>query len=186
MELMEVIRDRRAVRNFSNQPVSQSTVQGLIQAAVLAPSAMNRQPWAFAASIDRAFIESMAAHARDFLLKHFPASGPEVELRSMIENPEFVLFYHAPALVLVFATSDAAQDAEDCCLAAHNLMLAARDKGIRSCWIGLARPWLSQPATMEKLDLPLNYRIVAPIVLGYPKEWPESHGRNEPEIHWIR
>ena len=185
MELMEVIRNRRAVRDFSNQPVSQSKVEDLIHAAVLAPSAMNRQPWAFAVSTDRAFIESMAAQARDFLLKHFPASGPEVELRSMIENPDFVLFYHAPALILIFATSDSSQDAEDCCLAAQNLLLAARDKGIGSCWIGLARPWLSQPETVEKLDLPRNYRIVAPIVLGYPKEWPESHGRNEPEIHWI-
>jgi nitroreductase len=185
MQLMEVLRSRRAVRNFSSQPVSQSVLEELIQAAVLAPSAMNRQPWAFAVSIDVTFIETMAAEAKSFVLEHFPRSGPEAELRSMIENADYEIFHHAPALILIFATSGAAQDAEDCCLAAQNLMLAARDKGIGSCWIGLARPWLSQPATMEKLNLPLNYRIVAPIILGYPAEWPESHGRREPVIHWI-
>ena len=30
-----------------------------------------------------------------------------------------------------------------------------------------------------------NYHVVAPIVLGYPKAWPESHGRNPAEIHWL-
>lgn len=182
---MEVIRSRRAVRNFRKKPVTQSAVKKLIHAAVLAPSAMNRQPWAFAVSIDPKFIDYMATQARAFLLEHFPAAGPLVELRSMIESPGYVLFHHAPALVLIFATSDTSQDSEDCCLAAQNLMLAARDEGLGSCWIGLARPWLSEPATMQKLDLAPNYRIVAPIVLGYPEEWPESHGRKEPTIHWL-
>ena len=185
MQLMEVLRSRRAVRNFSSQPVTQSAVEELIQAAVLAPSAMNRQPWAFAASVDPTFIQPMAAQAKSFVLEHFSGSGLEPELRGMIENPDYQIFHHAPALILVFATSGAAQDAADCCLAAQNLMLAARDKGIGSCWIGLARPWLSQPEALEKLNLPPNYRIVAPIILGYPAEWPESHGRKEPVIHWI-
>lgn len=185
MELSEVIRSRRAVRDFSRQPVSQSTVQELIHAAVLAPSSMNRQPWAFAVSLDPEFIESMSKQAKDFVRDHFPVTGPEKELRGMIEKPDYVLFHHAPSLVLIFATSSATQDAEDCCLAAQNLMLEARDKYLGSCWIGLARPWLSQPATMESLGLPRNYRIVAPIVLGYPKEWPKAQGRKEAVIHWI-
>jgi nitroreductase len=95
------------------------------------------------------------------------------------------VFYHAPALVLVMAQSAATQAIEDSCLAAQNLLLAARDQGIGSCWIGFARPWLNLPSTKKELALPEGYTVVAPIVLGYPKAWPESHGRKPAEIHWL-
>jgi len=75
--------------------------------------------------------------------------------------------------------------AEDCCLAAENLMLAARDEGLGTCWIGFARPWLDLPSTKHEMGLPAGHHVVAPIVLGYPKAWPESHGRNPAEIHWL-
>jgi nitroreductase len=78
-----------------------------------------------------------------------------------------------------------AQAIEDCCLAAENLMLAARDEGVGTCWIGFARPWLNLPSTKHELELPANYHVVAPIVLGYPKAWPASHGRDPAEIRWL-
>ena len=69
---------------------------------------------------------------------------------------------------------------EDSCLAAQNLMLAARDEGIGSCWIGFGRAWLNLPSTKKELALADNCHAVAPIVPGYPKMWPESHGRKPP------
>ena len=48
MELMEVIRNRRAVREYTDTSIDRATIERLIEAAVLAPSAMNLQPWAFA------------------------------------------------------------------------------------------------------------------------------------------
>ena len=101
----------------------------------------------------------------------------------MLEDPQYTLFYHAPALVVVLAKSSGTQSAEDCCLAADHLILAARNEGVGSCWVGLARPWLDLPATKAELKLPEQYSVVAPIVLGYPKAWPESPGRNSAEIH---
>jgi nitroreductase len=58
-------------------------------------------------------------------------------------------------------------------------MLAARDEGLGSCWIGFARPWLDLSATKAEPKLPERYHVVAPIVLGHPRAWPESHGRNK-------
>ena len=103
----------------------------------------------------------------------------------MLEDPQFALFYDAPALVVVLAKSAATQSAEDCCLAAENLMLAARSEGLGSCWIGFARPWLDLPATKAELNLPEHYHLVAPIILGYPTAWPESHGRKAAETYWL-
>jgi len=85
----------------------------------------------------------------------------------------------------VLAKSMEPQASEDCCLAAENLMLAARDEGLGTCWIGLSRPWFNLPSTKRELSLPQQYEVVAPIILGQPKAWPESHGRHPAEIHWI-
>jgi nitroreductase len=133
MELMDVISGRRAVREFTADPVDRATVQRLIDGAILAPSAMNLQPWAFAVLLDWERIETYAKRAKDWLLASLSQS-------SFLEDPQFVLFYHAPALLLVLAKSSDAQAAEDCCLAAENAMLAARNEGLGSCWIGFARP----------------------------------------------
>ncbi|MBZ5644888.1 MAG: nitroreductase family protein [Acidobacteriia bacterium] len=186
MELTDVILNRRAVREYTNAAIDRATVERLIEAAVLAPSAMNLQPWAFAVLLDRDRIEGYAKRAKEWLLASLSQSSYDPSIRHMLEDPKFALFYHAPALVVVLAKSSGTQAAEDCCLAAENLMLAARNEGLGTCWIGFARPWLDMPATKADLKVPEHYHVVAPIVLGHPKAWPESHGRKPAEIHWLR
>lgn len=186
MELMDVVKSRRAVRDYTDVPIERSVVERLIDAAVLAPSAMNLQPWAFAVLLGRDRIEGYAKRAKDWLLASLSQTSYEPSIRHMVEDPQYVLFHRAPALVLVLAKSSGTQGAEDCCLAAENLMLAARNEGLGSCWIGFARPWLDLPATKAEVKIPERYHVVAPIVLGYPKVWPESHGRNPAEIYWLR
>jgi len=185
MNVMDAIRNRRAVREYSNAPIARSTVESLLEAAVLAPSAMNMQPWSFAVSLNPHQIDRWAEQAKLWLMDHLPPMKMEAAARAILEQPGYSVFYHAPALVLILAKSADTQAAEDCCLAAQNLMLAARDQGIGSCWIGFARPWLDLPSTKRELNLPENYHVVAPIILGVPKEWPETHGRTPAEIRWL-
>jgi nitroreductase len=185
VELMEVLRKRRAVRDYNGAPISRQVIERLVEAAILAPSAMNLQPWAFAALIDSKRIDAYAERARKWLLDNPAETGIGNEAIEILEKPGFNIFHHAPALVLVLAQSPARQASEDCCLAAQNLMLAARNEGIGSCWIGFARPWLNLPATKKELALPEAYCVVASVVLGYPSAWPESHGRKPAEIHWL-
>ena len=191
MELMNAIKQRRAVREYTDRPIERSTVEKLIDAAILAPSAMNLQPWAFAVVLGKDRVSDYGKRAQTWLLANFSQTSfgrtsQGARLRQMLEDPKYVIFHHAPALVIVLAKDSEFQSAEDCCLAAEILMLAARDEGIGTCWIGLSRPWLDLPATKRELGLPENYQVVAPMVLGYPKAWPESHGRNPAEVHWLR
>jgi nitroreductase len=185
MELGNVIRDRRSIREYTDSRVERPLIERLINSAILAPSAMNLQPWTFAVLLDRAHIEDYAHRAKNWLLTKLAESTYPPSIRRMIEDPNFVLFYHAPALVLVIAKSSQDQAKEDCCLAAQTLMLAARDEGLGSCWIGLSRPWFNLSSSKLELGLPEHYHIVAPIVLGYAKAWPEPHGRNPAEIRWL-
>lgn len=185
MELMDVLRNRRAVRSYTSDPITRQVIERLVGAAILAPSAFNLQPWAFAALLDARRIDSYAERARRWLLDNPDETGFGGHAREVLGRPGFSLFHQAPALVIVMTPSAARQSTEDCCLAAQNLMLAARDEGIGSCWIGFARPWLNLPATKQELGLAEKYTVVAPIVLGYPAAWPESHGRKPAEIHWL-
>jgi len=146
---------------------------------------MNLQPWAFAALLDPNRVDAYAERAKSWLLANFSQTPFDASLRSLLEDPNYSLFHHAPALVLVLAKASHAQALEDCCLAAGNLILAARDEGLGTCWIGLSRPWLNLPEIKAELGLPGPYHVVAPIVLGHPKVWPASHGRNSAEIHWV-
>ena len=185
METIDAMRRRRAVREYSDAPIGRATIERLIDAAILAPSAMNLQPWAFAVLLNRERISGYARRIQDWLLAHFEQTPFDPSLRKLLEDKNYNVLHHAPALVLVLATSSQSQASEDGCLAAENLMLAARDEGLGTCWIGLARAWLNLPSTKREMGLPATCEVVAPIVLGYPKAWPEPHGRNPAQIHWI-
>ena len=185
METIDTMKSRRAVREYSDAPVARETIERLAGAAILAPSAMNLQPWAFAAMLDRDAISGYAKRIKDWLLANFSQTSLPPSLRTLIEPESYNVLHNAPAMVLVLAKSKEPQACEDCCLAAENLMLAARDGGLGTCWIGLSRPWFNLPSTKRELGLPEQYEVVAPIILGQPKVWPQSHGRNPAEIHWI-
>ena len=185
MELLDAIRNRRAVRDYTNAPIDRTVIERLINAAILAPSAMNLQPWAFAALLDRDRIAEYAGRVKSWLLANFSETALDASLRGLVEGEHYSIFHNAPALVLVLAKSAQPQAFEDCCLAAQNLMLAARGEGLGTCCIGLARPWLNLKSTKHELGLPEEYETVVPVILGYPNAWPESHGRHAPEIHWL-
>jgi len=185
MELMDVVRNRRAVRDYTDAPIERATIERLVDAAILAPSAMNLQPWAFAALLNRQRISAYAGRIKSWLLTNYSQAGFDPTLGDVIGEESYNVFHHAPALVLVLAKSSQTQACEDCCLAAQNLMLAAREDGLGTCCIGLARPWLNLPSSKQELGLPEPYEVVVPIVLGQPKAWPESHGRHPAEIRWL-
>ena len=130
-------------------------------------------------------MDEYAKRAKEWLLASLSNTSYDPSVRHMLEDPNFTVFHHAPALVLILAKSSASQAAEDCCLAAENFMLAAREEGLGTCWVGFARPWLDLPSTKTELGISDEYHVVAPIILGHPTEWPESPGRRPAEIHWL-
>ena len=185
VDFLQLVERRRAVRQYRSTPVDRSVIERLINTAVLAPSAMNLQPWAFAVVTGITRIDEYARRAKEYLIAEPRVLELSVQARAMVNDPEFSMFYHAPVLLIVLAKVESPQAREDCCLAAQTLMLAARDAGLGTCWIGLGRPWLELPETKFELGIPDNYHAVAPIVIGHPTAWPESHGRQPAEIHWL-
>jgi nitroreductase len=143
MDVIEAIHERWSVRAFTKETVGSELVDALVSAAVQAPSAMNLQPWAFVTIEGRDALQSYSDRAKRHLLDTMQCDSPLFQYRDRLASPTFDIFYGAPLLIVIAATSSMSQAAEDCCLAAQNLMLAAQGTGLGTCCIGFARPWLS-------------------------------------------
>jgi nitroreductase len=187
MELADVIRTRRSVHDYTSASIDRLMIQSLVDAAIQAPSAMNNHPWAFCVFLDRRRIDDLSNQVKQWLLNQTQQAPSELNqaLTEILTDPGLSLLHHASALLPILAKPAANQAIEACCLAAENLLLAARDVGIATCWIGLSRPWFDLRSTKLELGLPEAYRVVAPIILGYPTKWPDSPGRQSAEIRWM-
>lgn len=185
MELHEAIRGRRAVRNYLPRPVEHRTVTAIIDEAAQAPSAMNVQPWLFVVVEGPDVLQRWSTSAKQHLLATMTTESPIARFREQLADPGMNIFHDAPTLIVICARDDSEQAKEDCCLAAENLMLTAHDRGLGTCWIGLARPWLNSAEGRKALSLPHGAVAVAPLVIGAPRAVPVPTARTKPEIHWI-
>jgi nitroreductase len=185
MDIREAIYTRRAVREFTSEPVSESIIRDLIDAAVQAPSAVNQQPWSFCVVRDTGVLAKISHESKAYMLRSSPVGLVSHHFEHILADPNFDIFYHAPALIVISAVTDAPWAVEDCSLAAENLMLAARAARLGTCWIGFAQAWLGTPEGKTLIQLPAPYKPVAPIIVGHPKSTPAAVPRKEPEIRWV-
>lgn len=128
MDIKKSIFGRRSVREYTSESIDQQTLRPLIDAAIHAPSALNAQPWAFTVVRDPIVLGRISKEAKCHMLANLSADGQSDHVGSLLEDPKFHIFYHAPALILISATAQGPWIVEDCALAAENLMLAGMPK----------------------------------------------------------
>lgn len=186
MQLQEAILSRRSVRKYTDQPVEKNLIEHLLQNACQAPSAMNLQPWSFAVLEDQALLDDYSTVIKASLLERMEKeTSPLSKYRNLMLNPSYHIFYHAPALIIIYGKSGCTTFREDCALAAQNLMLTAADRGLGTCWIGFSVAHFNDPAIKSRLQIPSDDCAVAPIVVGYPKTNHIPIPKKEPRIlYW--
>jgi len=167
MTVSEAIFTRRAVRAYTADVVPESDVRALLQAAVRAPTSLHEEPWAFVVIQNRDRLRRYSAMA----------IGNEPSL-----PPGFNIFYDAETLVVICARPKGTFAVADCWLAAENLMLAACERGLGTCPIGLAVPVLNRPDVKAELAIPADVTAVAPILVGVPRDDAPPTARKAPEI----
>lgn len=186
MELLEAIEARRSVRSYAPRGVDRATIEQLLHAAVQAPTAMNSQPWVFGVIQDREALRGYSDRAKKHLLSLMQDASPLDRYRERLQDPQFNIFYDAPALVLIYARGGGHGGAGDCCLAAENLMLAACAQGLGTCWIGFSHPFFNLPEVKAELGAPADCEVVAPIIVGYPAGPVPPVQKNPPEVLFWR
>jgi nitroreductase len=185
MDVFEAIRRRRAVRDFKPDAVPPAVVRQLVSAGCWAPSAMNEQPWHYTVVTDGGLMNEISRQAKNAMLRNLDGVPRPAHFHDLLNDPHYNIFYNAPMLMVISAPADRQWCIEDCAMAAENMMLAATELGLGSCWIGFAQNWLNTSAGLHVLALPHTQRVVAPIILGYPKVQPPSVARRSSVMNWI-
>lgn len=130
---------------------------------------------------------SDAAHHRDLHLGGDGALAVAAAFADRFASPDFNVFYDAGTLIAIGARPLGPFVTADCWLAAENLMLAACALGLGTCCIGSAVPTLNSPDTKSELGIAPEIQIVAPIIVGIPREAAVEAARKEPAIAaWVR
>ncbi|WP_370574847.1 nitroreductase family protein [Methanomethylovorans sp.] len=181
------IKTRRSVRDYAGKPVSNEVIESIIDAGIHAPTGFGTQPWRFVVIKDKSIMKQMSGHCKPRLLQQLEGVNTDaaVQFKKMLKTEEFDIFYNAPVLVIVLGSKTAPTTDYDCAMCAQNMMLAAHAMGIGSCWIGTACLVQENPEMMQKLKIPADFKVVAPIIFGYTGTVPAAAPRNNPVITWL-
>jgi nitroreductase len=189
VDIQEALSGRRSIREYTDEPVHEATLRALVLAATQAPSAMNEQPWSFTVVRDQALLARISRDAKACMLATMESdqvAGARMQrLHDTLGNPDFHVFYHAPALVVIGAREPGGWVTEDCAMAAQNLMLAAHALALGSCWIGFAQAYLNTPGGRQAIGAPASSVTVAPIIVGHPRSRAVAVPRKEASIRWL-
>ncbi|MDR0397150.1 MAG: nitroreductase family protein [Oscillospiraceae bacterium] len=154
---MELCGQRQSCRSFSDQPVAHETLLRVVEAARLAPSACNSQPWRFILVETPELVERIAPCGQVMGINGFLKEAKSILL--ILETPAKL----APVIAsLIDGQHFAKGDVGGAALAA---CFAAAEQGLGSCIIGL----FDRPKIREILELPPETKIDYFIALGYPK-----------------
>jgi nitroreductase len=176
------------VRKYLPDPVSKTDIHTLLDAANWAPSAMNRQPWAFVVVQNQEFLTRVSDYCKPIMIAHMKDAhdGMSDSFRAMLESPGYSIYYHAPTVIMIVGKTASRFREIDASLCAENMMLAAHALGIGSCWVGSTEVAYDNKELMAGFSIPEGYSPVGTIVFGYPAESPEAHDKHPAKVTWIR
>jgi len=150
MEFYEVIKTRRSVRSYKPDPIPEDVLERVLDAARIAPSGSNRQPWKFIVVKDEETKKKLvpACHNQSWI-----ADAPVIIVACARE-----LDYNRGGYMgKLSGVMDAA-------IAFTHLILAARTEGLGTCWIGS----FDNERVKEILEVPKGWNVAALTPLGYP------------------
>lgn len=184
MNVFETILARRSVRSYKADKVDSGTIRNLLEAAVHAPTAMHQEPWGFVIIQDQPLLSSLSDRAKPLILAEISLSASHNVSHSLdiFNQPDFNIFYNAGTLILICGKTDGPLFEADCWMAAENLMLAACAIGLGSCVIGCALSAFKSAEIKKQLQIPREFSVVAPIVVGYSDEMVMPTTRKTPVI----
>ncbi len=160
MKFMDLIKQRVSVRKYSSKPVSRELIDQCLEAARLAPSACNSQPWSFIVVDDE--------KTKNEIVKK--------SMSGIYSSNKFVMT--APVLIVVITEQSTylarmggmlrhvKYNLIDIGIACQHLVLQAEEMGLGTCWLG----WFDEKAVKKVLGLSKSTKVDVMISLGYPVE----------------
>ena len=155
---LEIIQKRHSVRNFKNQPVDDTAIRSIVDAARLSPSACNAQPWRFIAVTEKSLLEDLVNRGMGGAVPNkWAASAPVIIIGCAVLN----LMTH----YLGEAVKGIQYHQIDMGISMEHMVLRATEMGLGTCWIG----WFREKNIRKILNIPKDWKIISLIALGYPQ-----------------
>jgi nitroreductase len=154
MDVFEAIKTRRSIRKYLQEPIPDDRLEMIFEAARLAPSAANRQPWRFIVVRDANHKKTLAGAANN---QTFLSDAAAVV--AAVGDPDVSVRWHE----------------RDPMIALEHMALAAAALGYGTCWIGA----FDEDAVKRLLKIPARMRVVALLPIGVPNETPAPRPRRE-------
>jgi nitroreductase len=160
MRILKSIQERISTRKYSSQEVEKEKIERCLEAARLAPSACNAQPWKFVV-VDEPGLKDRVAHA---------ARAEMLNMNKFTNEAPVII-----AIVMESANVTSTLGSKikrkhyplmDIGIAAEHICLQATEEGLGSCMIG----WLNEKKVKKLLGIPASRRIPLLITLGYPAD----------------
>ena len=157
MDVFDAITERRSIRAYKPDPVPEDKLNRILEAARLAPSAKNRQPWKFIVVKDPIIRQALVPACKG---QRFVGEAPVV-IVGVAETTDYVLTCGIPAHII------------DIAIAMTQITLQAMEEGLGTCWIGA----FYQDEVKKILGIPPDKQVVELMTLGYPAESPAPRSR---------
>ena len=157
MDVFDAITERRSIRAYKPDPVPEDKLNRILEAARLAPSAKNRQPWKFIVVKDPTIRQALVPACKE---QQFVGEAPVV-IVGVAETTDYVLTCGIPAHII------------DIAIAMTQITLQAMEEGLGTCWIGA----FYQDEVKKILGIPPDKQVVELMTLGYPAESPAPRSR---------
>lgn len=171
---IELMKTRRSIRKYQADMVPQEVLDKLIEAGLYAANGMGKQ--------NTIIIQVTKKELRDEISKLNCKIGGWAE--------DFDPFYGAPCMLIVLAKKDWYNGRYDGALVMGNIMLAAHELGIGSCWINRAREEFEMDwgkNLLKSLGIEEEYEGVAHCALGYiDGEYPKAAERKADRVYYVK
>ena len=168
-EAFDNMMTRVSVRQFTGEKISAEQIDTLLHAAMAAPTALNKQPWAFIVVTDEALLDKLGEELPYSRCGNHPACAivPCGDLSKAIEG-EMAAFW-----------------INDVSAATQNLLLAAHSMGLGAVWTGLHPDMHRVAKVQQMLGLPEHIIPLCIVPVGVPAEQPEVKDKFHPDnIHY--
>jgi nitroreductase len=159
MDLFEAIEKRRSIRKYEQAPVKSGDLRKILEAARLAPSGGNRQPWSFVVVKEPETKKALSIASDD---------------QEWISDADVVVVALGdPAVYSLPPSSTQSRHKQDTMIAVEHLVLAATALGYGTCWIGAFK----EDEVKRILRIPEKLAVVALLPIGVPDEDPPAKPR---------
>ena len=176
MKFLDLVMRRQSERQFDpSRPVPRETVERCLEAARLAPSACNSQPWHFIIVDQPADRDRLAAAAFSgiYSMNRFAHEAP-VLVVVVTERSKYIARLGGTLRGVQYSLLDIGA-------AVEHFLLQAAEEGVGTCWLG----WFNEEAVKRELGLPRSARVDVMVAMGYPRT-NNVRAKNRKEIDAMR